>query len=1103
MKSAVEAYNGLNGAIATREQLQEVVHLGNEQGQTHVAEKVAKLLNTYDDAEFEITLSREEIERLPEEFMAAMEEIIPEEDFTGLEKAVSPDDIYQMITDKMLAQLKEATGKGYKKKWKKQNEEGYLLPFNFDTKKMYRGINIALLTEGMSKVLKNPFFLTFNQIEKHKGKLKKGSKGLPVVYFTMLYSVSETNEAGEKVEYGTYNKKKWLSWLDKNIHRLKFSLDYYRKTYIPILKYYNVFNGADVDGIDFDLENFKIGYQDGSEVVKNNDSRVEIADLIVKHYPNPQPKLKDSTDGRAFYRHGFTADEIHMPKFENFDTGLDYYRTLFHEFTHSTGIASRLDRPMGGKFGSKQYAKEELVAEFGAVFLSAHAGIIWYNQKNHAEYLKNWNTVLTHAKDDNRFFMRAASKAQEATDFLLNLDKEGIPAYQKELLKKAEKAEKKKDPEKTEKPKKAQKKGDEISKDYPFSPSDIPYQTAYDAHRGTSFSPEKRAKGEQNSYFQFLKNTYDRLKEKAEKTDRLEEFENNFPRFQEGYKKRTIKLLQTKNGLMSTMITGPANFPVRRMEKKQNSVHKRLNELVDYSDKAEKYILPHKSTAIKSGKEDTISKLKSKLEKLEETHQQMKEMNKIIRKFKAKKYTQEEREKGIIEGLKKYGYSEGETRKNFLTPDYTGKIGLPSFMLSNSNANIKRIKERIAQEEKLKGQENKTFPFDGGQIVFNPGINKIQIHFDGKPEKEIRDFLKKAGQAYKWSPRNKVWQRQLNTYYSLNRKDLFEFLGVETDKPKNPVPKKKPKSKTKDPAQLGLFGAKKKKSSPKKKGLSAPVENKEVPSNGVPHEVPQPPVILPENRIEPKPVPQPKPEKPGGAKSLAEAMRQPTNTEVFNVPGDIGRFLGQVEKKPVHSVVTTLDAEQGAGKTRLLFQVMNVMAGMGLNCLFISLEEHPASKLFRDKVQQYIDPANLERISAIDEVEDWQKVRGNIEAADIIFVDSFQKLPPKLDLDKDIRKAFNGKWFFIIYQQTGTKGMRGGSKAAFDGDQILKVSKDPEDYRNNYVYANKNRYNDAPDLKLNIFTGKLQGEEPEQQNDSTSSRVPAFDPGGLIITPID
>ena len=91
---------------------------------------------------------------------------------------------------------------------------------------------------------------------------------------------------------------------------------------------------------------------------------------------------------------------------------------------------------MSGKFGSPKYAKEELCAEFGAIFLSAHAGIIWHSNNNHAEYIKNWSNALKHIKEDNRFIMRAASLAQASTDFILNLDKEGIPVYQKELFKK-------------------------------------------------------------------------------------------------------------------------------------------------------------------------------------------------------------------------------------------------------------------------------------------------------------------------------------------------------------------------------------------------------------------------------------------------------------------------------------------------------------------------------------------------------------------------------------------------------------------------------------------------------------------------------------------
>jgi antirestriction protein ArdC len=435
MKTAVEKFNALNGQVATRKELEEIAELGKMQGQINITNRIEKILNAFEHDDFEINLAKREMDRVPKECLPGMECMEPDEEFEGLEKAVSPDDIYQMITDKMLDKLKEASGKGYKKKWKTQNEEGYLIPFNFDSKKPYRGINMVLLTNGMSQVLKNPYFLTFKQIQKNKGKLKKGSKGSPVIYFTMLYSVSETNKNGENIEFGTYNKKKYLAWLKKNINRLKYSLDYYKDSYIPILKYYKVFNGHDIEGIDFDLENFKIGYQNGSEIVKNNDSRVEIADLIIANYPKPQPLLKDSKKGKAQYMFNSfgLVDEIHMPKFEDFETGLDYYRTLFHEFTHSTGSVRRLKRTMGGNFGSKPYAKEELIAEFGAVFLSAHAGIMWYNQSNHAEYLKNWNNALTHIKDDNRFIMRAASKAQEAADFILNYDKEGVPAYQNSL----------------------------------------------------------------------------------------------------------------------------------------------------------------------------------------------------------------------------------------------------------------------------------------------------------------------------------------------------------------------------------------------------------------------------------------------------------------------------------------------------------------------------------------------------------------------------------------------------------------------------------------------------------------------------------------------
>ena len=237
------------------------------------------------------------------------------------------------------------------------------------------------------------------------------------------------------------------------------------------------------------------------------------------------------------------------------------------------------------------------------------------------------------------------------------------------------------------------------------------------------------------------------------------------------------------------------------------------------------------------------------------------------------------------------------------------------------------------------------------------------------------------------------------------------------------------------------------------------------------------PIEVEEKPVLPKKIPVKHKGKSVRGENLQDAMDQVSNNDIFPMHGDIGKFLGQVEKKPVHSVVTTLDAEQGAGKTRFFFQVLNELAASGVKCLFYSLEEHPQSKLFKNKVDQYIDPANFKNITIVDEVEDWSKETAAINANEAIFFDSFQKLPP-IDLDKDIRKAFNGKWFFVIYQQNGTKGMRGGSRAAFDGDIILKVKKG-DDYRDNYVYANKNRYNDEPELQYNIFSKKLKGDHSQ------------------------
>jgi len=154
------------------------------------------------------------------------------------------------------------------------------------------------------------------------------------------------------------------------------------------------------------------------------------------------------------------------------------------------------------------------------------------------------------------------------------------------------------------------------------------------------------------------------------------------------------------------------------------------------------------------------------------------------------------------------------------------------------------------------------------------------------------------------------------------------------------------------------------------------------------------------------------------------------------------------------------------------------MASTENKCLFISLEEHPLSELAQSKKKQYIKPKNQALIDTISELLSYQELCKIIEKYDCIFIDSWGKMQigQKIDFDRDLRKKFNGKLFFVIFQRTVNQTMRGGASAQFDGDIIMKIDKDKNgDFKKNYVYHDKNRYQskDLNTLKFNIYQQKL------------------------------
>ena len=178
-----------------------------------------------------------------------------------------------------------------------------------------------------------------------------------------------------------------------------------RKSKPFLLRYYRVFNIEQTEGIAN-----KLGLTGASPRVAN----LEQCDAIVSAMPNP-PRREQSA--RAWYQP--STDTVGIPSRSLFSSVEEYYSTLFHELTHSTGHASRLGREgieQLNTFGSESYSKEELVAEMGAAMLCGLTGLAPKTLENSAAYLKTWLSVL---KPDSRMVVTAASAAQKAVDYIV------------------------------------------------------------------------------------------------------------------------------------------------------------------------------------------------------------------------------------------------------------------------------------------------------------------------------------------------------------------------------------------------------------------------------------------------------------------------------------------------------------------------------------------------------------------------------------------------------------------------------------------------------------------------------------------------------------
>jgi antirestriction protein ArdC len=277
-------------------------------------------------------------------------------------------DMYQEVTNQMI----EALEKGVKPwvcPWETSNG-GSGLPINFQTGNTYSGINILLLwAAACQQGFASSQWLTFKQAVAVGGCVRKGEKGTRIVFYKTLEV--EDKKTGEKDN-------------------------------IPMLKSFVVFNVDQIDGLEIDAVN-----------AIDDMAPFEALEHVEQFFLDTGAVITEKGES-AFFRP--STDEIVLPSRERFTQSADFYATGLHELTHWSGAKSRLNRPQRHRFGSEDYAFEELIAELGCSFLMASLGVT--GEVQHESYIASW---LQKLHNDKKYIFKAASAASKAHQYLTAL----------------------------------------------------------------------------------------------------------------------------------------------------------------------------------------------------------------------------------------------------------------------------------------------------------------------------------------------------------------------------------------------------------------------------------------------------------------------------------------------------------------------------------------------------------------------------------------------------------------------------------------------------------------------------------------------------------
>ena len=214
----------------------------------------------------------------------------------------------------------------------------------------------------------------------------------------------------------------------------------------------------------------------------------------------------------------------------------------------------------------------------------------------------------------------------------------------------------------------------------------------------------------------------------------------------------------------SVLVTGPARFNNRRHEKMNDYERAARQRLRDWSEKVVKRI--NRQQRLTGWQE--VERLQSKLDTLTELHEKMKAANKIVR---SKKMSEEEQ----IDGLVALGLNEKQAVEILKPTERWQSVGFPTYQLQNNLAKIKDTQAAIERHKAMAEAEDKEIKFNGGRVVVCNSDERMRFYFDEIPSVEVRNLMKRN--AFKWSPKNGAWRRQLTANCKFDTKRILAELN--------------------------------------------------------------------------------------------------------------------------------------------------------------------------------------------------------------------------------------------------------------------------------------------------------------------------------------